>query len=405
MVNNALVAETVDFLKELIRKQSLGGQEEEAIQFAHRAFKPLADEAEMVELPIDLKNDPDYSTPIPDINYKDRHNLRVVVKGAGSGRSLLFNTHVDVVPASESKEKEFDPYVKDGSIFGRGACDAKGQIATLFLLLKMLKNESIELKGDVILNIVVEEENGGNGSLAAVRRGESADAAIVMEPSKMNIFSSVRGAIWFKVICTGKSGHSGSAGKRISALDLAIEAKDILKNYHAKLLKESKGIPLFDTFENPMPITFGKLIAGSWPATIPHQAVLEGVLGILPNKTRFEVMKEIEAEIKAYGNDNLKENFEIEFMYKHDSHVLNTDHPLVGTVKNACEQLNIKTEVTAMVASCDSWLYNNQLNIPTIVFGPGDLGVAHSNNEHIKIEDIKTGAEVLKKVLIDWCRI
>ncbi len=397
---NQYLPKTIDFLKKLISIPSLSGNEEKAIQFIYDAFLPLTDEIELVALSDKIKNDPDYSTPIPSLQYKGRHNIRAVFKGTGDGRTVLFNTHADIVPAQPS---QFDPFVKDGAIYGRGACDAKGQIATLYLLLCLLKQEKIWLKGDIIIHIVVEEENGGNGTLSAIRKSEQADAAIVMEPTSLKILSSVRGAVWFRVKTRGKPGHSGSGGKRISAMDLAIETKQILAGYHQKLLAASKGITLFDDYENPMPITFGKLHAGDWPATIPQHAALEGVLGFLPNKNRFQIMDEIKNEIGSNGSEELKANFDLEFMYRHDAHVLPVNHSLVATLYQSCKKLNLPAEIAAMVASCDSWFYNNQLNIPTVVFGVGDLAVAHSDHEHIKISDLESAAKVLMNFLMDWC--
>jgi acetylornithine deacetylase len=395
--------DAIDFLKQMIRIPSLSGQEEELIQFMYEKFEPLTDEIELVLLPENLPDDPEYSFPIPGILYEGRHNLRAVIKGINGGKSILFNTHTDVVPASANQTKAFEPLVENKLVYGRGACDAKGQIATLYLLAHFLKRKQIRLKGDIVFLLVVEEENGGNGSLATIRKGEKADAAIVMEPSSLKILPSVRGAIWFRIICTGKPGHSGSAGKRISALDLAIEARKLLLAYHQKLLAASKGIPLFDDFENPMPITFGKLQAGDWPATIPNQAILEGVLGFLPNKNRFEIMDEINTEINQFGSDELKSNAHIEFMYKHDSHVLSTDHLLIQTLFDACKKSEVTPQITAMAASCDSWLFQNQLKIPTVVFGPGDLALAHSNHENIKINDIELAAKILLNFVVRWC--
>ena len=116
-----------------------------------------------------------------------------------------------------------------------------------------------------------------------------------------------------------------------------------------------------------MPITFGKLAAGDWPATTPAQAVVEGVLGLLPNKTRYQVMEEMRQALLDEGDDWLREHFTLEFMYRHDAHVLPTGHPLVSELQACCRQLGLSGEVNAMTASCDSWLYNNQLGIPTVV--------------------------------------
>lgn len=396
-----LLPSAIAFLCESIRFESLSGQETECAHFVYDQMEPLVDEIEKLPLDQSLIRDPDYSSPVPNLQYDGRFNLRLAKKGTAKGQSILFNTHLDVVPAS-SKDA-FEPRIEENRIFGRGACDAKGQIATLFLLLSFLKQKKIRFRGDLTFHLVVEEENGGNGTLAAVRRGERASAAIVMEPTSLKILSSVRGAVWFRVTCLGRSGHSGSAGKTISALKQAIEAIDILELYHNQLLAESRGVPLFDEFENPMPITFGKLHAGNWPATAPNKAVFEGVLGFLPNKTRFQVMREMEHAIQTQGNDWLKEHFTIDFMYRHDSHVLPVGHPLVRSLQAACEKARVEPNVAAMVASCDSWMYNNQLKIPTVVFGPGDLAHAHTNNEQIDSLQIAKAAEILYHFLIEWC--
>jgi len=394
---------TIDFLEQIIRFPSLSGQEEDVIQFMYKKFQPLADEVTLVPLSDDLLKDPEYSSPIQDIKYDGRHYLRLKIRGTGSGKSLIFNAHADVVPASATDKNQFDPYQEDGKVYGRGAMDDKGQIAVFYLLLKMIKEKKLRFKGDIIFHIVVEEENGGNGALAAIRSGDKADAVIVLESSNLKIFTSVRGAVWFKVTCFGKAGHSGFSGKSASALKMAVQVMGILENFHEKLLAESQGIPLFDKYENPMPITFGKLQAGNWPAATPSEAVLEGVLGLLPNKTRFEVMQEMEDAIKSESDEQLHNNFKLEFTYRHEGHILDINHPLVTVLSEACSHAGIKPENDAMVASCDGWFYSKLLDIPTVVFGPGDLMSAHSSDEHIPIDQIQKAAEILLNFLNRWC--
>jgi acetylornithine deacetylase len=292
--------------------------------------------------------------------------------------------------------------VEDGVIYGRGACDAKGQIATLWLLLAALGEAGVTPPGELIAHLVVEEEVGGNGTLALVRRGERADGCLVLEPTAGKILASVRGAVWFRVTCRGRAGHSGQAGATVSALKMAVRVMEILDGYHDRLLAGSRGLRFFDEFENPMPLTFGRCRAGDWPATAPSQAVLEGVLGLLPNKTWRQVAEEMRQAITDEGDAYLRDNFDLYFMYRHDAHVLDPAHPLVTTLQSACAAAGRATEVTAMTASCDSWLYNNQLGIPTAVFGPGTLRYAHSNQEQIALEEMRQGAEVLGRFIGAW---
>jgi acetylornithine deacetylase len=397
----ALMPAARDFLCRLIAFPSTSGNEHDLMCWAAGEFKRLGVEVDRVALHDTLKQDEDYSSPVAGIKYEGRFDLRLRRPGSGGGRRLLLNTHADVVPPSEGQRGAFEPVERSGVVYGRGACDAKGQLATIYLVLAALEKLGARLAGDLMVHVVNEEENGGNGTLAMIRAGESADACIVMEPTTGRIFSSVRGAVWFRVLCEGKPGHSGRAGDTVSALALARRAMDVLETYHDDLLAASRGIPLFDKCENPMPITFGRCTAGDWPATAPSRAVVEGVLGFLPNRKRREVMAEMRAVLA--GDPRLAERVQVEFTYRHDSHVLDPGHPLVEGLRQCCADWSLPAEVDAMTASCDSWWYNNELGIPTVVYGPGTLAFAHSNEEQTGLSEIAEAGCVLTDFATRWC--
>ena len=398
-----LLPETEKVLCDLIGMRSTSGREGAEMEFLHDLARALDVEAEKVALCDALREDPDYSDPIPDISYDGRFNLRMVRRGAGGGKAVILNTHTDVVPPSEGMIDPWQPRVRGGVVFGRGACDAQGQVATVLLVLKALQELGVQLNGDVIAHLVVEEENGGNGTLAMARRGEEADACIVCEPTGGKLMTSIRGAVWFRLLLRGRAGHSGQAAKSRSALRMARDAMDILEKYHDDLLAASRGFPLFDPNPNPMPITFGRLQAGNWPATAPSRAVIEGVLGLLPNKTKEEVCEEMRQALLRSGSGLAPEDVELTFMYRHDSSVLDSGHELPRTLLNAAEKAGAPLEIDGMPASCDAWFYNNQLGIPTVVAGPGTLAVAHSKDEQIDMQQIAKAAGTLVNFLMDYC--
>ena len=392
-----LLADTRRFLCELIRFPSTSGNEHQAMEYLHNQFDKLDVSVEKTALSDSIKSDPDYSCPIPDITYDGRFNLRICKKGrgGGEGEKLLLNTHTDVVPASEGMSDPWSGKVEDDTVYGRGACDAKGQVATVYLLYKLLETLGIELEGDLVAHLVVEEENGGNGTLAMAHNGETAAGCIVLEPTKCRVLTSIRGAVWFKIEFFGKAGHSGQAGQTKSALLMARDAINILEKYQAELLKQSRGIEMFDKYPNPMPITFGRLTSGNWPASAPNNAVLEGVLGFLPNKTKEQICSEIKQVLIKKSKSLNEDNFSLTFTYKHDSSVIQPDHKLVRTLTAAADECGLHSEIDAMTASCDAWLYNNQLGIPTVVFGAGSLEVAHSKDEQIKMREIGRVVRIL----------
>ena len=394
---SSLYDDAVALLSDLIAFPSTVGNEGPAMRYMHERMGEVADEVEFVEVTEAIKDDPDYSYPVV-TQYGDRPNVRAVRKGTGGGRSVILNTHLDVVPPSSGHVDPFNARHEDGIIYGRGACDAKGQATTIWLLFKLLDALDIQLAGDVIAHIVIEEEIGGNGSVRMARYGDTADACVVLEPTDFVLLPQVRGAVWFDATVYGQAGHSGMPGGTVSALLKAIDIVRIFTDYHDRILAESRGkYPLFDQFENPMPLTIGQLEAGDWPAQAPRRANLKGVLGLLPDRTKEQVMAEMEAAVRDSGDPWLadEKNFEIEFTYRHDANVIEPDHPLVLALQDAARSVGRDGDVSAMTASCDAWLYNNQLEIPTVVFGPGTLGVAHSDREQIPVQEMLDAAAAL----------
>ncbi len=145
-----------------------------------------------------------------------------------------------------------------------------------------------------------------------------------------------------------------------------------------------------------MPLTIGEFHSGTWPATVPDEAVLRGLIGFLPNKTRTEVQRELVTALQSSGDEWLRENFEMTFpMLRNDGNALPEDHPLVQAMCSSVLAAGLTPRIDAMRASCDAWQYANKLDIPTLVFGAGSLSVAHSADEHIPLEDIFIAARCL----------
>jgi len=391
---NSVFERTTAFLSELVRIPSISGQEAAAMEYLYDQFSRFDVTVEKIPLSDRIKSDPDYSSPIPDITYNGRYNLRILRKGRDRSRALLFNAHVDVVPPSEGMDDPYSGRIESGILYGRGACDTKGPLSSLYFLLALLEERKTEPDCDLVFHLVVEEENGGNGTLAMVRRGERADGCIVLEPTDGLVLTSIRGAVWFKIEFTGVAGHSGQAWRTRSALLMAHKAISQLTLYHQQLLAISKGIALFNKYENPMPITFGLLTAGNWPASAPNRAVLEGVLGFLPNKTKEEICREMEA-VLLNETGLSADDFRLTFTYRHDCSVTDAGRMLPQNLVRFSKMHGMSTGIDAMPASCDVWLYNNVLGIPSVVFGPGSLSVAHSKNEHIHLDQIAKAAAAL----------
>jgi acetylornithine deacetylase len=398
--------ESVGFLCDLIRIPSTRGHEGPVNRLIHDRARTLCSRAELMQIPESFPDDPEYSWPMAGLSYRDTQNLRLTVVGSDpSARSLILNAHVDVVPPSVNQVNAFVPKVSKGVVFGRGACDDKGQIAVMYLLLRAMQTLGLRPRGTVTFDIVIEEENGGNGTLFMTRHPVHADGAIVLEPSEGKVYAAVRGAVWFELNVVGRAGHSGSASGVVSALKEAVKAMNALEEYHDRLLAASRGSgSLFDAFENPMPVTFGMLNAGDWPATVPASATVKGVFGFLPNTNVRAVQGEILGAIRKSPHEYLREHCTVKFnMLNNEGNALDLDHPLVQDVVKAAAESGYQGEVSAMTAACDAWRYSAACNIPVIVTGAGSLKYAHTNEEQIAVEDIRRMGKTLIRFLERWC--
>jgi acetylornithine deacetylase len=397
--------ETADFLDRLVRFQSISSYEGPAMNWLYEQFREISDECEQITVPEDIVLDPDYSFRRDDRPYNDRPNIRAALKGNGSGKSVIMNAHVDVVPPSAGQERPFDPFVKDGVMYGRGTCDDKAQIAVMWTIFAAFKRLRIRPAGDVIFHMVIEEETGGNGTLAFARSGEKADCCLNLEPTENNVFTSVRGAVWFIGTVYGRAGHSGSSQTTVSALKMAIEAIRIIEEYNLELLEKTHGDdPLFLKYKNPMPVTFGQLEAGDWPAMAPQKAVFKGVFGLL-STPKEEVMREMVERVKTRGPEWLKDNFEMKFTYRHDTSRIDPDHPMAALLLKSYREAGVASEIGSANFGADAWFYNNMLGIPTAATGCGSIVHAHTSNEQVSLNDVSCEAAALVLFIRDWCGV
>ena len=389
--------ESIHLLLELIKLPSTRGNEKEIGRLLKRRIEDYADAAEYVALPDSLMNDPDYSFKLDDFSYAGTANLRLKLKGQGNGKTLAFNTHLDVVPPTPGQENAFSPFIKDNKIFGRGACDAKGQVAVMWLLLKTLHDLQLRPGGDISVDFVVEEECGGNGTLWVVRQGLQAGGAVVFEPTGLQVANLIRGAVWFEVQTRGKAGHSGSPGSTVSALQEAIKAIKSIEKLREELLEVSRrSLPQIALHPNPMPCTFGSLHSGNWPSVTPAEATLKGVFGFLPPFRREDIQAKLR---EAVGPDQAEIKFN---MLNSNPSFIEENHPLVRALLEAATEAHIDSKPEFMNASCDAWRYTEQLEIPAVVFGPGLLSAAHSSEENMPVDDIRRAALALIYFIDKW---
>lgn len=357
-----------------------------------------------------------------------RANLVGVCKGTGGGKSLILNGHVDVViPGAEELWTEAGPWsgkVADGRIYGRGACDMKGGNGAAVIAVKALLQSGYRPKGDVIIQSVVGEEmmNTDAGTGAAIRRGYTADAGIVVEPSAppypLAILIASPGVLIMTVRVEGKAAHTcmrdelvraggRGAAVAVSAVDKAL----IIYQGLAKLEEEWGQTKRHPAFTRPghftiCPTTFR---GGTSIASIPDECVIEYVVWHAPQDPPEQVKEEIEQQVTRFAQTD-------PWLREHQPRVewwdfwwppfdVPPDAPICRAVATAYASALGKPAVVYGFAAVDDAVFLNQAGIPTISMGPGDIRMAHAPNEYVEIQELVDAAKVYALSIVEWCGV
>jgi acetylornithine deacetylase len=366
--------------------------------------------------------------------YPGRPDVVGALKGTGGdgGRSLILNGHIDVVPGGDPAGWTHDPFgaeIADGKVWGRGAVDMKGGVAAMIAAVEAIQRAGVRLKGDVLVESVVDEETGGPGTIQTVEHGYRADGAIVVEPTGLQILPVEGGLEWLRVVVRGRAGHSafryrtvhaGGQGTAVNAIEKTAKLLAAVQELerHWGNTKRHPLLPAGITTINP-----GVMIGGTGGghdgmpnvltavSTFPDYCSLELSLKYLPNEKTADVRAEFEEYISrvAAADPWLREHPpEIEWGIRGVSFPpaeTPPDHPLLGAVAWAVETVTGDPAVqTGMTAVTDlAWLAG--AGISGVIFGPGSVGQAHSDDEYISISELTKGVLALALAICVWCGV
>lgn len=334
------------------------------------------------------------------------YNLRAKRITDNSYQTVLFNCHVDVVPQVDDKLDLFTSVVKDGKIFGRGACDTKSNLFIVLGAIKLLDDLGIELGYNVLIDLVSDEETGGNGTLSTIMNGVESDLIVVLEPTDLEIYNGHRGCLTTTISVSGKSVHMGSDLTGISAIKFSMRLIQKLEALEACLISDARTNPSFCFWEKPLQINIGKIKGGEWPGSVPEKCKIVFNTGFIPPDT----INDIERKIMNSINELLDEYPDVTLDYdfksglRNEAYISDIDLPLVYKFLNIKENGNPQKGAgmsRGWRVSCDARHYQKIANIPTLIFGAGSLKHAHSKEEHIEINDIKKGIFIVANFLIN----
>lgn len=397
----------LDYLCQLVAVRSLSGQETPAQESVAHKLASIGLEVDVWNLDFaSLKRHPAYT-----VEVERAEGLGVVgMLGEGTGPSLILNGHVDVVPAGDPANWRNAPWegtIADGRVYGRGALDMKGGLTCALFAAKAIVDAGVRLKGRLLVESVIGEEDGGVGTLAAILRGYQADGAIVMEPTRLIIAPAQAGALNFRVTIKGLSAHGAIREEGVSAIEKFVPVYQALMELEAERNRPPHD-PLFVTYELPYPICVGTMRAGDWASSVAEWLVLEGRYGVAVGEDLTEARRMLESAVgQAAAADP--------WLQVHPPQVewwgaqfapaaIPAEHPLVRSVSGAFAALTgAVPRIEGMTYGADMRLLVNEANTPAVLFGPGDIRLAHRPDESVPIDDLHVATQVLALTALRFC--
>lgn len=346
----------------------------------------------------------------PGLEAPRREAWGLVGRWGEDGPTLILNGHMDVVPAGDVAQwhagAPFSGELRDGKVFGRGACDMKGGLVCNLYALRAIQAAGLRLRGRVLLQSVVGEEDGGLGTFATLLRGHRGDAAIIPEPTDLQIIPACAGALTFRLRFTGRSTHASVRDEGVSTLEKFWPVWQELEALEARRNRDADA--LMARFRRPYPLSIGVVRAGEWPSSVPDQLVAEGRLGVALGESSAAARRALEEAVaRACARDEWLRRHPVQIEWfggQFASGSIPAEHPLVALVQAA------HAGHAATVPAVHGAPYGSDLRlmvglgqIPTLHYGPGHVRHAHAPDEYVPVSDLETVARTLVLCILRFC--
>jgi acetylornithine deacetylase len=399
------------FTEELLRFDTTGGDEADAQAWVRDQFDELGFETYEWTADADrLAEHPSFPDDPADVDVADRPSVAGVLEFGDpeSGKTLVLNGHVDVVPVERDlwSSDPFEPtwVGDDGSdLRARGAADMKSGLATCVFAALELQNEAddIDLDGRVVVESVAGEEEGGIGAAAAALDNPypfERDAALVAEPTDLQVVTATEGSVMKRLHLTGRSAHAATRWVGESVLPHFEAIRHAFEELETER-SESVTHPLYADFPIPWPVVFGTVEAGSWASTVPAELVAEIRIGVAPGETVSEVEKAFEDRLADVVADDewlsahppRFERFSIQF----EAGETDPEEPVVTALQDGMHETGLAdTDPHGATYGADSRHYV-AAGVPTVLFGPGTIEQAHFPDETVHWPDVERARETI----------
>jgi acetylornithine deacetylase len=408
---DAMFDEQIQTTLDLVEIPSKRAEEELAQDFLENQYRQLGLDIDRwtIDSP-QLRQHPGYGPST--VDYSKMTNLvGTYTPEQETGRSLILNGHVDVVPEGPEEHWSRSPwsaYVQDGWMYGRGAGDMKaGLIANLYAM-KALQQSGYQLQGRVHLQSVVEEECTGNGSLSALLRGYKADAVIIPEPEEDALVRANVGVLWFRMRVSGQPTHPREMTEGFNAIDAAYHVIGQLRKLEEQWNAEQAQHRFFEDVHHPINFNIGEIRGGDWPSTVPAWCEVNVRVAIYPGVRVEDAWHQVQDCVEQAQRNTTGPQFDVELIangFFAEGYVLEPG----SDAENLLEQVHAEVfqqplQTLTTPGYLDARVFINYADIPTLVYGPITENI-HGFDERVSIESIRRCTKSIALFTAAWCGI
>lgn len=329
-----------------------------------------------------------------------------------TGRSLILQGHVDVVPEGPHAmwtRPPYEPTIEGDWLYGRGGADMKAGHAANFAVLDALARLGLQPAATLYLQSVVEEESTGNGALMTHLRGYRADAALIPEPEDEKLVRANVGVIWFEIEVSGEPAHVREMGQGANAIDAAWRVIADLRRLEAEWNARKAGRQHFEGEDHPINLNIGKIQGGDWGSSVPCWCKVQCRIAIYPGVAAAEAAREIEQHVAAFAradrylaNNPPKVSFN---GFLAEGYVLepgSAAEAMLGAAHEAATGRKLESFMTA--GYLDARVHALYDQVPALCYGPISKNI-HAFDEAVSVESLKRITTAMTLFVAGWCGV
>jgi acetylornithine deacetylase len=405
-------AAQVAFTQDFIRFPSLRGEEQAVQDFVFRAMRERGLAMDRFGIDHDAVSRHPGGSKIA-----EGHSDAPLVVGIHRpkeerGRSLILQSHVDVVPTGPVdmwSAPPFDPVIRGDWLYGRGGADMKAGGAANLFCLDALRRIGLQPAATVTVQSVVEEESTGNGALMTHLRGYRADAVLIPEPEEETLVRANTGVLWFEVEVRGLPVHVREMGTGANAIDAAYRVVGALRELEAEWNAAKAGRPHFEAEEHPINLNIGTISGGDWPSSVPASCRLGCRISLYPGTSAADAARDVEAAIARFAradpfmaNNPPRVTFNGFFAEGYVLEEGSDAEAVLGRAHEGATGSELKTCMTA--GYLDTRVHALYDRVPALCYGPKSRNI-HGVDECVSLGSLKRITGTMALFVAEWCGV